>query len=337
MHLIYHLRLGGTLVLLPKETFLENAGAQNVTRDFLESVLQEIASEIPAYLNRGEVASYIPELKKIPKNKFGMAVHTSEGVEVSVGDAHEPFSIQSISKLLTLILALCRGGDEIWQSVGKEPSGTPFNFLAQLELESGFPRNPFINAGALVVTDYLLKKLGAVAPVVRDYARALSGSPDIDINRQVAVSEFNHAHKNLAIAHLLSTHGMIHSAPSALVEEYCSQCALEMSCSQLARLFLPLATGGFSRILGETVMTQRIVRRVNALLMTSGVYDSVGSFAYRVGLPAKSGVGGGIVAIAPGKCSIAVWSPGLDRSGNSLVGTLALELFAQRTRLSVLG
>jgi glutaminase len=276
-------------------------------------------------------------LAKVPTTKFGMAVHTVDGVEVAVGDAAEPFSIQSISKLSTLILALCRGGDEIWERVGKEPSGTPFNFLSQLELEKGVPRNPFINAGALAVTDYLLQRLGAVAPVVRDYARVLTGDAGIDINPQVARSEFAHAHKNLAIAHLLRTHQTIRNDPAALVEEYCSQCALEMSCSQLARLFLPLAAGGFSRLLGETVMTERIVRRVNALLMTSGVYDSVGSFAYRVGLPAKSGVGGGIVAIAPGKCSIAVWSPGLDRFGNSLVGTLALELLAQRTKLSVLG
>ncbi|MCW2240478.1 glutaminase [Azospirillum canadense] len=300
-------------------------------------MLQDIACEVRGHLGNGKVASYIPELKKVPKTKFGMAVHTADGVEVSVGDAAEPFSIQSISKLLTLILALCRGGDEVWERVGKEPSGTPFNFLAQLELEKGVPRNPFINAGALVVTDYLRQKVGAVAPVVRDYARVLTGSDGIDVNTQVAMAEFAHAHKNLAIAHLLRTYRTIHSDPSTLVREYCNQCALEVSCSQLARLFLPLAAGGFSRILGETVMTERIVRRVNALLMTSGVYDSVGSFAYRVGLPAKSGVGGGIVAIAPGKCSIAVWSPGLDRSGNSLVGTLALELFAQRTKLSVLG
>lgn len=316
---------------------LQSVGAGGVTKAFLECVLQDIAQEVGGHLSKGKVASYIPELKKVPKTKFGMAVHTADGIEVSVGDAGEAFSIQSISKLLTLILALCRGGDEIWERVGKEPSGTPFNFLAQLELERGVPRNPFINAGALVVTDYLMQRVGEVAPVVRDYARVLTESPGIDVNPQVARSEFAHAHKNLAIANLLRTHRTIRNDPAALVKEYCSQCALEMSCVQLARLFLPLAAGGFSRIIGETVMTQRIVRRVNALLMTSGVYDSVGSFAYRVGLPAKSGVGGGIVAIAPGKCSVAVWSPGLDRSGNSLVGTLALELFAQRTRLSVLG
>lgn len=316
---------------------LKSVETKGVTKAFLESVLEDIVHEISASLGKGKVASYIPELEKVPKTKFGMVVHTLDGIEASVGDAGEPFSIQSISKLLTLILALCRGGDEIWERVGKEPSGTPFNFLSQLELEGGIPRNPFINAGALVVTDYLLQRLGAVAPVVRDYARVLTGSPDIDVNAQVAKSEFAHAHKNLAIANLLCTYQTIRNSPSVLVEEYCHQCALEMSCSQLARLFLPLAAGGFSPIIEETVMSQRIVRRINALLMTSGVYDAVGSFAYRVGLPAKSGVGGGIVAIAPGQCSIAVWSPGLDRAGNSLAGTLALELFAQRTRLSVLG
>ncbi len=312
-------------------------GTSADAQDFLENTLHDIAREVRGRLGQGQVASYIPELKKIPLTKFGIALHTADGIEVAVGDADEPFSIQSISKAVTLMLALNRGGDEVWQHVGKEPSGTPFNFLAQLEHEKGIPRNPFVNAGALVVTDYLMQRVGAVGPLVRDYARVLADSPGIAINARVAESEFRTADKNLAIAHLLKAHRRIGSGPAALVQEYCSQCAVEMSCRQLARLFLPLATGGFSRVVGETITTERVARRINALLMTSGTYDSVGSFAYRVGLPAKSGVGGGIVAIAPRQCSIAVWSPGLDRFGNSLVGTLALELFTQRTKLSVLG
>jgi len=303
----------------------------------LSGLLDEICAAVQPHFGKGRVAGYIPALKRVRPSKFGMAVALTDGSTFSVGDAAEPFSIQSISKLFTLMIAMSAIGDEIWRRVGKEPSGTAFNSLVQLEYERGLPRNPFINAGALVVLDCVLKRMGAkTGDAIRDYARVLSQNFEIDYDEEVCASELRTAHKNAAIAHLLRSHRSIQHDPEQLLSLYCRQCSLEMSCLDLARAFLPLSGAGTSSLLQESVLTPRQTKRVNALMITSGVYDSAGSFAFRVGLPAKSGVGGGIVAIVPEHCSIAVWSPELDRSGNSLVGTAALELFVRMTGLSVL-
>jgi glutaminase len=303
----------------------------------LSEVLQEIGREVRPHLGKGRVAAYIPALRKVPADKFGMAVRTVDGAEHAVGDAAEPFSIQSVSKLFTLILAMNTVGDELWTRVGKEPSGTPFNSLVQLEYEDGRPRNPFLNAGALVVLDCVMQRAGArTVQLIVDYARVLSQNFAIAVDEDVASSERRVAHRNAAIAHLLCEHGRIASDPQALLDAYCRQCALAMSCQDLCRAFLPLANRGLSPVLGEGVLTERQARRINALMMTCGMYDATGSFAFRVGIPAKSGVGGGIVAIVPQRCAVAVWSPGLDRSGNSLAGTAALELFVRMTDYGVL-
>jgi glutaminase len=313
----------------------------------LGAILDTIQYEVRPQFGKGRVASYIPALKRVPAGKFGMAVATVDGREFSVGDADEKFSIQSISKLFTLMLAMSAIGDEVWRRVGKEPSGAPFNSLVQLEYEKGIPRNPFVNAGALVVLDCVLRRMGEKAGrkgtgrdgaenAMRDYARVLSRNFAIDYDERIYASELKAAHKNAAIANLLRSHRAIRHSPERLLDLYCRQCALDMSCLDLARAFLHLANDGVSPLLQEAVLTPRQSKRVNALMMTCGMYDSVGSFAYRVGLPAKSGVGGGIVAIVPRHCCIAVWSPELDRSGNSLVGTAALELFVRLTGLSIL-
>lgn len=303
----------------------------------LTDVLEEVAREVRPYFGKGKVASYIPALRRVPPDKFGMAVAMVDGTEHSVGDADEKFSIQSISKLPALMLAISIMGDELWRRVGKEPSGTPFNSLVQLEYERGIPRNPFINAGALVVLDCVMGRTKEEpTAVLVDYLRVLSQNFSIGCNEKVAASELRAAHRNAAIANLLRSHGSIRHDPGVLLSAYCRQCSIEMSCLDLARAFLPLANSGVSPLLQEAVLTDRQARRINALMMTCGMYDSVGSFAYRVGLPAKSGVGGGIVAVVPQQCCIAVWSPELDRSGNSLVGVAALELFVRMTKMSIL-
>ncbi|MCG3200700.1 MAG: Glutaminase 2 [Gammaproteobacteria bacterium] len=303
----------------------------------LDEVLHEIAQGIHPYLARGKVASYIPALRRVPLTKFGMAVCMVDGTEYAIRDATEPFSIQSISKLFTLMLAMSRIGDEVWRRVGKEPSGTAFNSLVQLEYEKGIPRNPFINAGALTVLDCLMANTrGRAAEVIRDYARVLSRNFDVDYDEKVYASELKAAYRNRSIANLLRSHGRIEHEPEHLLDTYCRQCSLAMNCVDLARAFLPLANAGHSPLLRETVLTERQARRINAIMMTSGVYDSAGSFAFRVGLPAKSGVGGGIVAVVPRRCCIAVWSPGLDRAGNSLAGIAALEMLVRATRMSIL-
>lgn len=298
-------------------------------------VLDEIAQEIGPSFGKGAVATYIPALAAVPPQSFGMAVRTVAGGEFTVGEADAAFSIQSISKVFTLMLALARTGDEVWTRVGREPSGNRFNSLIQLEYEKGVPRNPFINAGALAVLDLLMANSRAAREVVLAYARMLSGNAGIGIDPVVAASEREHADINRALAHFMRGHGAVTGEVAPLIEVYCDLCALAMSCRDLARAFLPLADNGFSGVMGETVLTERQAKRVNALMLTCGMYDAVGNFAYRVGLPAKSGVGGGIVAVVPGKLTVAVWSPELDRSGNSYVGTKALELFTRLTRLSI--
>ncbi len=284
---------------------------------------------------KGRPAGYIPQLAGVDPNKFGMAVCTVAGGEHVIGDADQAFSAQSITKLFALGLALNQIGDEVWTRVGKEPSGTPFNFLSQLEYEQGVPRNPFINAGALAITDILLDTVKSPELLVRDFIGMLSGS-ELAIDDAVAQSEIETAHKNRAIANLMRGAGTITHEVEAVIAAYCRQCAITLSCRQLARAALPLAADGFSPIAEETIFPSRLTRRLNALLLTCGTYDSVGSFAYRVGLPAKSGVGGGILAVVPGQATIAVWSPELDRFGTSVVGAAALEYFSQLTNCSVL-
>lgn len=302
----------------------------------LQRLLDDIREHVRPAFGRGKVADYIPELAHVPPTKFGMAVATLDGEDLGSGDCEAPFSLQSITKLFALILALNRGGDEIWRRVGKEPSGTAFNHLAILEAEQGAPRNPFVNAGALAVTDFLMARTPDVAALMAGLIRVSGRTAGGSVNEAVAASEMATAHQNRAIAHILKAHGTIDHAPDAVVDAYCRQCALEFSVRDLARAALPLASGGFSPRAGETIMASRLVRRVNAVMMTCGMYEATGNFAYRVGLPAKSGVGGGIVAVAPGLGVAVVWSPELDRAGNSLVGTIALELFAQHSGWAIL-
>ena len=313
----------------------------------IDEVLAEVAVLVKPHFGKGRTAQYIPQLAGVDPRKFGMAVCTvprsssasgsaSDDVdEYVIGDADEPFSAQSVTKLFALGLALNRIGDEVWTRVGKEPSGTPFNYLSQLEQEEGIPRNPFINAGALAITDVLLDTVQEPDALVRDFM-GLLGTAQLTIDEDVAVSELETAHKNRAIANLMRSFGTIKHDAESVIEAYCRQCAVTINCRQLARAALPLAASGFSPIVEETIFPERLTRRLNALLLTCGIYDSVGSFAYRVGLPAKSGVGDGIVAVVPDYATIAVWSPELDRFGTSVVGGYALEHFSQITNCSVL-
>ena len=301
----------------------------------LTAIVADITAEMLAAPDRGAPAAYIPSLARVDVARFGMAVVTIDGRVFTGGAADERFSLQSVSKVFALTLALGRVGDQLWNRVGREPSGSAFNSIVQLESERGIPRNPFINAGALAITDLLLDTVKDPAALVRGFAGFLADAP-VEIDEAVAASELATAHQNRAIANLMRGKATLSHDPEAVVAAYCRQCALTMSCRQLARAMLPLAAGGFSPVIQETIFPDRLTRRLNALLLTCGIYDSVGSFAYRVGLPAKSGVGGGIVAVVPGKAVIVVWSPELDRFGTSVVGTAALEAFSQLTNCSVL-
>lgn len=302
--------------------------------DFNE-VLEEIVSEAPSFIGRGKVANYIPALANVSPRKFGIAVHTIKGDTFKAGDADETFSIQSISKVFSLMLAMRIVGDDLWRRVRREPSGNPFNSLVQLEYEHGIPRNPFINAGAMVVIDALISVLREAKVCFVEFARGLAGNPAIDFDLEVAASEEATGFINKALVNFLKGHSNIDNDAESVLDAYFHHCALAMSCGDLARAFVPLANNGVSPVLQDAVLAPKQTRQVNSLLLTCGLYDAVGDFAYRVGLPAKSGVGGGIVAVVPGEMAVAVWSPELNEAGNSVMGTRALELFAQITQRSI--
>lgn len=301
----------------------------------IQRILNEIQIEVLPLLNQGCVASYIPELAGVPAERFGMALRTVDGATYAVGDAGERFSIQSLSKIFTLTMAMQLAGDSLWKRVGREPSGNPFNSLVQLEYENGKPRNPFINAGALVVTDVILSHLDNATQTVREVIRSLCGEADIDFDLRVARSEQASGHRNKAMAYFLKSFGNLDNEPERVLDAYFHHCSLAMSCLDLCEATLFLANNGVAPVRGEMVMSANQVKYVNSLLLTCGTYDAVGDFAYRVGLPGKSGVGGGIVAVMPGHFTVCVWSPGLDACGNSLAGIKALELFTTKTGVSV--
>ncbi len=303
----------------------------------LNEIVTCVHADMAAHIGRGRVADYIPALARIDPCQFGIAIAANDGRTASAGDAETQFSIQSISKVFTLALALERNGPALWQRVGREPSGSRFNSIVQLEQEKGIPRNPLINAGALVVTDALM---GAAAPGdtidrVTAFLRRLADDPSIAIDEEVAASEADTGFRNASLAYFLRANGNLYGAVEDVLRVYFHQCALRMNCRQLARAGLFLANEGIDPFTGEQHSCAMTTRSVNALMMTCGHYDASGDFAFRVGIPGKSGVGGGILAIAPGRAAIAVWSPGLNAAGNSEVGALALERLVALTGWSV--
>ena len=305
----------------------------------LQRVVSEIVDEMRAREDRGEVATYISELARVDPRQFGLAVIDAEGNVAAAGDCDVPFSIQSISKVFTLTLALGKVGDRLWRRVGREPSGSPFNSIVQLERERGIPRNPFINAGAIVVTDVILsghQPREALGEILR-FMQFLGQDASITIDSAVAASEQRTGFRNRALANYMKSFDAIENTVDFVFGAYFHHCAIAMSCRQLATAGRFLAHLGRNPETGFSVVQPERARRINALMLTCGHYDGSGEFAYRVGLPGKSGVGGGIFAVAPGKASIAVWSPGLDASGNSHLGRLALEELAKRLGWSIFG
>ena len=289
-------------------------------------------------LGQGKVADYIPALANVDPNQFGMAITLNNGDFYGVGAYNQAFSIQSISKVFSFTLALREYKKKLYRRVWREPSGDPFNSLVQLEHEEGIPRNPFINAGAIVVCDSLISKANGDGNALADtlaFIHSVSADSSVDINMSVADSEMQHGFRNASLAHLMKSFGNLNNDVETVLETYFQQCSVEMTPLQLSRAFLYLANSGTDPITNKQYLTPEQAKRVNALMLTCGHYDASGDFAFRVGLPGKSGVGGGIVAIIPGKMAIAVYSPGLNEFGNSLVGTKALELFTSLTGLSI--
>jgi len=293
----------------------------------LDEAVALVAADMAVHIGRGKVADYIPALARVDPRRFGLAVATCDRRAATAGDAETPFSIQSISKVFTLTLALERMGEALWKRVGREPSGSAFNSIVQLERERGIPRNPLINAGALVVTDCLLagRAPDVLTRELTGFLRARADDSSVSIDEEVAGSESRTGFRNASLANFLRAFDNLENPVADVLEVYFHQCALAMSCRQLSRAGLYLANAGVDPLSGDRVTTAMRARRINAIMMNCGHYDASGDFAFRVGLPGKSGVGGGILAIAPGRGAAAVWSPGLNAAGTSFVGMLALQ------------
>ncbi|PFG94775.1 L-glutaminase [Saccharopolyspora erythraea NRRL 2338] len=300
----------------------------------MSSLLERITDQIAPLRGSGEVADYIPALARADPDRFGIAVAEVDGGVHGAGDWEAPFSMQSISKVFTLAMVLAEGDDTLWRRVGREPSGNPFNSLVQLEHERGIPRNPFINAGALAVTDQLISLTGDAVGNLLEFLRTESANPALPIDDEVAISERAHADRNLALAHFMASYGNMRNPVDDVIDQYVRQCSIAMSCHDLAEAGLLLARHGVRRD-GSGYLSRSQAKRINAIMLTCGTYDAAGEFAYHVGIPGKSGVGGGILAIVPGRCAVAVWSPGLDRRGNSVAGVAALDHFTTLTGWSV--
>lgn len=299
-------------------------------------IIEDIYSELkPLAGTTGKQADYIPALAKVDPRSYGIAVADMGGNVWGVGDWRTQFSIQSISKVFTLAMVIRHTGRSLWQSVGREPSGSPFDSLVQLEHERGIPRNPFINAGALVVTDRLAGLHRRPKEEILDFVRSLAGDDDIYFDKTVARSELENSARNTALAYFMKSFGNITGTVETLIDVYCHQCSIAMSCGELAKSFLFLANHGVNPLDGERILSMSRSKRLSALMLTCGFYDESGDFAFRVGMPGKSGVGGGIVAIIPGRLSIAVWSPGLNSFGNSVLGIETLERFTTRLGISI--
>lgn len=300
-----------------------------------QKLFSEIAVELQKIDNNGEVASYIPELRNVDPNKFGIHLTTTDNHYYFLGDSNEKFSIQSIAKVLSLTLAFELEDNKLWERVGVEPSGSSFNSLVQLEYEKGIPRNPLINAGALVICDILVSRLQNPKHELIEFIRKVSGNPTIDYCPRIVESEKSTGHKNAALINLMKAFGNIKNDIEVVLDFYFNLCSIEMTCKELAQAFLFLAAHGVNPLTKTKVVSVSKSKRINALMQLCGFYDEAGEFSFKVGLPGKSGVGGGIIAIHPGKYTIAVWSPKLNEKGNSYKGMRILEFLTTRTKSSI--
>lgn len=300
-----------------------------------QQVINNIYHEVKSLPVVGEVADYIPALANVDPDQFGIAIATIDGQSFGVGDYQSKFSIQSISKAFTLSMVIRHIGSQLWEYVGKEPSGTPFNSLVQLERENGIPRNPFINAGALVVTDKLMNLYTHPKEAILEFVREMAGTDDIYYDKTVAQSELKCADRNQALGYFMKSFNNIDNDVDALLDVYCHQCSISMTCEELAKSFLFLANHGINPHSQKKILSVSRSKRLNALMLTCGFYDESGEFAFRVGMPGKSGVGGGIIALIPGQLAIAVWSPRLNKYGNSYLGIETLERFTTDIGISI--
>lgn len=312
--------------------------AKHLTPDMpdFEAVLsEELAVCAAETLGMGKVADYIPALGSVAPDQFGVAIAFCDGKTFEFGKAEERFSIQSISKLFSLVLAIKLYGRDIWSRINRNPTVGRFNSISELESNDGIPSNPFVNAGALVVTDAVISRSSAPGRIVLDLVRRLSGNPNIYVDTEVSDSEISVGNRNYSLGYLLKDLGNLNGNVDEVLATYCKACAISMNCIDLAKAVLFLANDGISPLTGEEVVSRDEARELNAVLATCGMYNSSGEFAFQVGIPAKSGVGGGIVAVVPQRMTLCVWSPALDENGNSVVGQAMLSKIVRRLGISI--
>ncbi len=300
-----------------------------------QQVLDEIDREVKNLKGQGDLATYIPELARVNPDKFGVWLTTIEEQECSIGDCEERFSIQSISKVLSLAFVLPMLGEKLWKRIDVEPSGNPFNSIVQLEYENGVPRNPFLNAGALVMADIMITQLDNPKEKFLEFVRTLAGNESIIYDTAVASSEMAHGFLNASLANMMKSYGNIENSIDEVLDLYFHQCSIAMSCEELAHTFMVFANEGCIYKTKTSILTKPQIKRINAIMQTFGFYDEAVEFSFRVGLPGKSGVGGGIVAVHPQCYSVAVWSPRLNKKGNSVLGMKVLELLTSKTGTSI--
>ena len=316
---------------------MRETNVKNETAIDYQALVDAVLSDVEVYRGHGDVATQVSALAQVNPKKLGISLVLADGSTYCAGDADEPFSLQSISNIFTLALVLEQVGGALWNHVGREPSGSPLNSIVQLETEKGRPRNPLTNAGAIVVCDQLI---GRDAPEqateeIMEFLRERSGDPSITCDENVFMSESTSGALNRSLAHYIAAYGNLTNPVEDVLSVYFRHCAIAMSCRQLARAALYLAFDGTDPVTQQEVCMPSRSRRINALMLTCGHYDNSGDFAFRIGLPAKSGSGGGIVAIIPGIGAVAVWSPGLNAARTSLAGAVALEKLVERTGWSI--
>ena len=300
----------------------------------MQDLLKRIAAHVRPMAAQGRVANYIPSLITVDPTKFGIAIATLDGDVFATGDSDQPFSIQSVSKVFALTLALRLTNNKLWERVGRLPSSNQFNSLIELELEGGKPRNPFLNPGALAVSDILSSRNTQMELAVLALLRDLSQNPELQYDMEVARGEFECAHRNMAAAHLMKSFGNFYNPVDEVVRAYCAQCAIAASCDDLAVAGLFLVNGG-SDLSSRRIVEPRQAQQICALMMSSGTYEASGETAFSIGLPIKSGVGGGVLAVIPGFGTVCSWSPPLDDRGNSVAGLKAIELVATELEKTV--
>ena len=300
-----------------------------------KKIIEDIYLEVKNVDDIGKVANYIPELAFVDSNNFGINITTINNESFGIGDSETKFSIQSVTKILSLTLAYKLEGEKLWERVDVEPSGNPFNSLLQLEADLGKPRNPFINAGAIVVCDVLISHLKNPKEDFLNFCREISDNTTLNYNEKIAQSEKSSGFRNIALCNFIKSFGNIKNNVDEVLDFYFHICSLEMTCKELSQMFLYLAEDNFITKKGTKIISESQTKRINAIMLTCGFYDESGEFAFRVGLPGKSGVGGGIIAVHPDKYCISVWSPKLNKKGNSYKGMLFLEKFTTKTTSSI--